>query len=582
MRLFLTSIVLMSLFLAPVYAGFVSETLTESSSSENIGVYPFIVDLKVTGNVHVPVSEISSVLATKKGGFINKIKLLRDRRAIEKLGFFEDVQSRVYENQEGQVVEFIVRENPFVLDVSFDGNTVFDSEKLKELLTMKKGTILNRKELQQDKSSIEAFYHNAGYTFAKVVKIKDQKIASGSVVSLVIREGVVEKIIVEGNTTTKEKVITRELKMSPGDVFNQNELMNDGRRVFALNFFKDVRPRFFPGSEKGKYVIAWNVEEKRTNSFNFGGSFGSSYGFSVFADLHLSNYDGWGRLISLKGQWGASVSSYQLKYQDPWFMEPKTSMTSRLWNTDSEIDYSSEGESYRTGGDFALSRKLDDNWSVSGKTKYESVRPKDDDEDDYRIFGLTGSVSYDTRDIWMNPTKGYFSKVSVENNNGLLGGTVYTTRYFLSNDFFFPVMDKNVLATHLSWAEAFGEIEDAERFSLGGGNTVRGYADGEPIARGSRRLVSNVEYRLTLNDIFQGVAFYDFGFMGAVDKGDVFFEGDNSLRSGWGLGFRINSPMGPIRIDFGWTDPKGYLIDEGEDTEKRRYSAVHFNIGHAF
>lgn len=243
-------------------------------------------------------------------------------------------------------------------------------------------------------------------------------------------------------------------------------------------------------------------------------------GFSVFLDLHLDNFNGNGELVSVKGEWGRKFTSYQLKYRNPWVMAPKTSLTTRLWNTDSKIDESADGEAKRIGGDLALSRQLDDNWSVTGKTKYENVDPYGD-EDDYRLFMVGGSISYDTRDVWMNPTRGDYHSLSVENNNTLFGGTVQSTRYFFNLNKFYPVMNKHTLAAHVSWAEQYGTVKDTERFYIGGGSTVRGYRDGEPFARGSRRFIGNLEYRITFNDMLQGVAFYDIGRMGTVDDDRV-------------------------------------------------------------
>ncbi|HAR63724.1 MAG: hypothetical protein DKM50_03665 [Candidatus Margulisiibacteriota bacterium] len=541
-------------------------------------------EVKIMGNKLLSREKIAAYISTCPGEPINEIKLQKDVQVIKDTGYFQEVIVKQHKTPEGIVVDFAVEENPVVKKIEFEGNTLFSSKDLSRLMSTKENEILNYNDVRDDMKTIESYYHDKGFSIMKVVNITTPVPGESNSVVFTIVEGVIEKVLLEGNNNTHDNVILRELKMKPGDVFNQEMLMADGRRIFNLNYFTNVVPKPFPGSDSNSIVIVWSVEEKKTSAINLGGSFGSSQEFSFFVDLNLDNFNGNAELISLKGEWGKKITSYQLKYHNPWIGKERTSFTARLWNTDSQFDDYDYGKALRRGGDLVFGRELSEAWDASVKTKLERVEPKDTNSN-YNIFMLGGSLSYDTRDYWMNPSKGDYYSFSLENNNNLFGvvpNAVNMTKYFINIQNFFPVVDKQVIATRLSWGEIYGDIKDKdpERLFIGGGTTVRGFTDTKPFARGSRRLLGSAEYRITFNDMFQGVLFYDFGKMGEVDSKNVNFEGDNSWHSGFGFGFRINSPLGPIRLDFGWTDPKGNLVDT--ETNEREYSAIHFNIGHAF
>jgi outer membrane protein insertion porin family len=110
-----------------------------------------------------------------------------------------------------------------------------------------------------------------------------------------------------------------------------------------------------------------------------------------------------------------------------------------------------------------------------------------------------------------------------------------------------------------------GDVPIGELYWAGGANTVRGYYPTEAVS-GTRKLLANLEYRMNFSDVFQGVFFYDWG--DAWNSGSPPFD---KFITGWGPGVRVNTPLGPIRLDYGIKG--GHAFGEG---------LMHFSIGQAF
>ena len=178
-------------------------------------------------------------------------------------------------------------------------------------------------------------------------------------------------------------------------------------------------------------------------------------------------------------------------------------------------------------------------------------------------LSYTYSLKYDTRDIRFNPLNGIHAIASIENGFTFRSDSLGFTKYDLKASNFFQTFDKQTIATRVVVGKINGNIESTEYYFVGGPNTIRGYEEyPNSFAYGRAQLLGNIEYRFLLSEIFQLLLFVDAGWASSYSANP--FEG----KVGKGVGFRINSPLGPIRIDFG--------IDELGDMR------THFNIGQVF
>ncbi|MFH1542847.1 MAG: BamA/TamA family outer membrane protein [bacterium] len=532
-------------------------------------VDPLITDIQVRGNKVVAEQEIMNVIFSRLGETLFEGKVQSDIKAIYALGSFNDVTATYEAQENGTRVVFIVKENPTVKDIIIENNTIYSTAEIISLIEVKTGSLLNYSKLQQDIEKINNLYKDNGYILARVIDVETNE--ESNVLTFKIIEGVIESIALDGNDQTQDYVILRELNTTPGSVLNQETLKNDLRRVFNLGFFSQVNPLFEAGTSPDKVVLLLKIEESRSSTINFGGGYGEREGWFGFADLSINNLMGTAQGLMIRGQSGSELTTYQFRYTNPWFMPERlgdhASFTFRRWYTRGRDIYLAEQNAIYDGFDISLGKPFRENYKIAWTLGSELVNPYDTASfEAYQSDTIGLTLSYDTRDFWLNPKEGRYYSFSVK--QGWKYAASGTSAFFkLSWDLnhYYSLIENHIFATHLGAGIGFDDIPIGEEFWAGGANTVRGYNPSESL-RGTRKLILNTEYRLFFSDLFQGVFFYDWG--GVWDAGSPDFT---NFITGWGPGVRINTPLGPIRLDYGV--PKGKTFGEG---------VMHFSIGQAF
>ena len=538
-------------------------------SNPIVEVSPTIVGIEVKGNETSGEQEILNVVFSRIGDSLLEEKIMGDVKAIYALGYFADVSVTFESVSEGSKVTFIVAENPTINDIMVMGNTVIATQEILDLVKTKKDQILNFKNLQKDIAKINDLYKDKGYSLARVVDVDTDK--TSNTLQIKIVEGFVEAISLTGNQTTLDHVILRELNTHAGQVFNEDVFKKDLHRLFNLGFFSEVTPKFEAGSTADKVAIVLKIKERRTSTINFGGGYGEREGWFGFTDLSINNLWGTGRGLMVRGQAGQQLSTYQFKYSDPWFMPEKfgkrTSTTFRIWQTVGRDIYLTQQDAIYNGGDISVSKPWIGDFKTAWTFGTENAYPYQTSTfEAYSSRSIGFTLSYDTRDFWLNPTEGRYYSFNVK--RGWKYTTVGTNFFKLGMDLnhYSPIVEKQqILASHIGAGIGFEDIPIGEKYWAGGANTIRGYYPSQ-ARTGKRKFLFNIEYRLNFSDMFQGVFFYDWGNAwdtGAPDPADFI--------SGWGPGVRINTPLGPIRLDYGV--PGNGSFSEG---------IMHFSIGQAF
>jgi outer membrane protein insertion porin family len=529
---------------------------------------PIISRIDIQGNYFITDQEIMNVVFSRVGDSLFDKKINSDVKAIYALGYFKDVSATFESTAAGTKVAFKVIENPKIREVAFEGNTVYSTAELRALISSKNGQILNFKTLQEDINTVNAHYKDNGYILARVIDVETDEIYD--ILRFKIIEGVVESISLDGNDSTKDYVILRELKTEAGSIFNEETFKNDLRRVFNLGFFSEVTPNFEPGSAADKVIIVLNIKESRTSTINFGGGYGEREGWFGFIDLSINNLMGTGQGLLIRGQSGQQLSTYQFKYTNPWLWPEQlgehAAFTFRRWLTVGRDIYLTDQSAKYNGFDLSLGKPLFENYRITWTLGSELAEPYDSSTfEAYQSDTIGMTLSYDTRDFWLNPTTGRYYSMSIKQGWKKSGGT--TGFFKLGWDFnhYNPIFGNQVFANHLGAGIGFGDIPVGEEYWAGGANSVRGYYPSE-AKRGTRKLIFNAEWRLNFSEMFQGVFFYDWG--NAWNEGGPQFH---DFIWGWGPGVRINTPLGPIRLDYGV--PGGKAFGTG---------IMHFSIGQAF
>ncbi len=523
----------------------------------------------VTGASEANIKLVQEKLTLRVGENYHRLRIEREIKNMHALGVFEDVTWE-YRPESGELCISLV-ENPIVESILFTGNTVFTAQELEALLAHRAGQALNVNGLREDIKVIEQHYQDKGYILTKVLNVKRPD-PQDPTLEFTLAEGMIEKIIILGNDRTKPHVILREMYLHEGEVFRRDLFEKDIRRIFNLGYFDSINPNVTPGRDPSHVVITIEVDEKSGGSVSLGGGYSQLDGLFLFTDLNLENLFGEGYNAMLKGQFGKS-NTYQFKYSSNWFLEAYRPVTLRVWNTSgvtsylgssSQINYRNET---RVGMDGSLTQPLSEQFSLSTTLKGEEVSvpsPNPGDRSFYKIRSVRETLAFDTRDYILSPRMGVLYSMSVEQGIPIDSQSIAFTRLDVNLNHFYPIGDKATLAFRLIGGLKLGVVESSELYYVGGSTTVRGFEDASPFATGTRQGIFNIEYRYPFNEMFTLVAFYDAGFATqSLSSFDL-----SQVRTGKGLGVRMVTPLGPIRLDYG-------IADDG-------HTVPHFSIGHTF
>ena len=591
----------------------VEEIIINISIEEGVEVR--VKEISIEGNHSFPAQRIKKIMATR-------VDRLFARRTFQEKHFQSDLERIIsfYQNEgflKARIVDtekrldeergllyltIKVEEGPQfkVGRISFEGNVLFSDEELKNELKMVEGHTYSPFNLKQDVRRIKVFYAHKGYIFAEVgeeVDIKEEerkvdlfyRIAEGGL-------AYVERIDIRGNVRTKDKVLRRELTIKPGDVFDAHKIERSREKLHRLGYFDEVGYYTEPGSVPHKKNLIFEVIERKTGAFMFGFGYCGVDEFIGFIEISQSNFDiknpptftGGGQDIRLKAQLGTKKTEYDLSFTEPWLFDRPLSAGFDIYDTARQWADYDEG---RQGGRLRLGYPLGEWTRGSLAYKLEDVEIFDVDEDasifikreegTFTTSSLELGVVKDTRDSILAPTRGYRNSFSAEVAGGILGGDRDFIKYVGETSWHFRTFERwpnLILNLRLKggWVGEYGETEYVpiyERFYLGGAHSVRGYAHrdigpkdekGYPIG-GEVFLQFNAEYTYPIVRNIKGAVFFDSGGVWE-DTGDI---DSRDLESGVGIGLRLNLPIGPIRLDYGWA------LDRGE-------GRVHFTGGWGF
>ena len=477
--------------------------------------------------------------------------------------------------------------------VYIEGDIVLSQEELAKKLKIKKEEFFNREVVRNDVLALTDIYSDEGYAYAEITPRIDKDFDQLMVnIIYVIKKGkqvYFEKIIIAGNTKTRDKVIRRELKVYEQELFSGRRLKRGMRNLYRLDFFEDIKVNTIKGSSDDRMILKIDVSEKPTGTFSFGGGYSSVENMFLMASISQRNLFGRGQILKLKGEIGGRTNRYTLSFTEPWLFDIPLSAGFDLYNWDR--DYESYDKN-STGGGVRFGYPIYDFTRLYLSYKYEIGDISNIDADASKniremegenvLSSISTILRYDSRDRIFNPTEGQNHSISMEYAG--IGGDIGFTKYLAETGWYIPLFWGTVGFMHgeIGYVkESSGrKLPDYERFYLGGMNSMRGFdwqdihatdEDGADIG-GETYAQFNIEFVFPLikKAGIVGVIFYDTG--NVYGSGESIKLGD--MRKSAGYGFRWYSPIGPIRLE------NGYILDpeEGEDTGGR----WDFTMGAAF
>jgi outer membrane protein insertion porin family len=543
-----------------------------------------ITSVEVAGNENIPTEDILAVIGSKVGLGYSEEQVAQDRKAVLALGWFKTVAVERESLESGIRLVFRTSENPVVTDIQFEGIRELTRDELLAVMETKPGAVYNLPRLRRDWDAMEALYHSKGFILAQV---EMPRMTQEGVLRLSIAEGEIEAIEIRGNTRTKTHAIRRYLRTKVGDTYNEAKLARDIAQLMSLGWFETVNRDADAGEEWGKAVVIINVVEKRkSGEATFGGGYSSVEGFVGFVDVSKGNLFGTGQMASVRAEFGGRTS-YELGYRHPWIMTPETRMNVGLYNRlilREALVTPEEGgqqtvlyDEHRRGGNITFGRPLSDRTTVYLSLRRDDLSISDLDETEQAFLAgttfqpssvrsLSLAATTDTRDNRYNPRKGAFRQLSAE-FAGIFGGVDFT-KYSADFRRYFRISADSVVAMRLLGGTVTGDAPYLEQFLIGGSETLRGYRSDRFV--GARMVVLNTEYRFPVTENLLGVVFVDLGdAWGGSVADDPFVLGDASFDAnlGYGAGIRVRTPIGPLRLDLGFSE-------EGTET--------HFGLSHMF
>ena len=550
------------------------------ASAEEVNSYvgQTVTKITVDGDKHGNHDAIMDALKVKPGMEFTKDGIAGDLHAIYQLGWFYDIVPEYKQVPEGVQITYHVMENPVYKTLVVEGNTKVSTDKIKNIIDLPKDKIINLRDVNEKVRKVEAEYSKEGYILARVT---DVRVLPSGELFVQVNEGIVEDFKIKGNTKTKDYVITREMKLKKGQPFNSKDARRSMQRIYNLGYFEDVNIKLNPGKAPNAVDVEITVVEMNTGTFGIGAGYSDADGFLGMVSIGDKNFRGTGDKVNIRWEFGGDSSNnknYEFSYTKPWLDDKETSVGLSIYDMTNEYaDYDHDGneiaryDKQRRGQELTFSRRTNNEYVVNyltlknRKDIYKGVADGYEDAEQYfevpddltlqeqrrsENFGTTRSIgftrAFDSRDNVNDPHEGKRNSYSVEWAG--LGGDFDFTKYSADWRYYYRMgASEDVLAFMVGAGFADGTMPLSQRFSVGGSDSLRGYKDDQ--FKGNSMLRTTLEYRVPLMKKVQGVLFTDAGYAWDKDTQDAFDLG--LMKYSYGVGLRINSPLGPLRLDYG-------------------------------
>ena len=467
---------------------------------------------------------------------------------------------------------------------------LFSKEYIEKKLSLKPGDTFSLKKLNQDRVMITNLFVNKGYAYAKV-NIDFKKDPKKGIIDIKysVHKGpivYINRIEITGNLKTRDKVIRRQVLIAEKWRYNKSKIEKSKQKIRRLGYFKNVEIYQEKAPKEDEINLKIKVEEIPTGSFSIGGGYSSRDRFYGMMELSDNNFLGKGQKLGLSFRISGKETSYSINFFEPYFRDSLFSFSSALYKRKRRYsDFTKEimGGRVKWGRHFSpdlygyLGYKIE---NVNLTDIAETASPIILESKDLKLTSaIIGGLKYDTRDDFFLPKKGWNNRLNFV-GAGLGGDTKYI-KLTTTDELFFPIIWK--ITGHIKVGGGYitegpdWKLPVFERFYLGGIDSVRCFEYGDisvidPKTKekigGTRMAYIQVEKIIPLVESIKlaGVVFFD---MGTVwDRNNPFKFSEVKKGVGWGI--RWFSPLGPIRLEW------GYNIDRKEGEPKSNFN---FEIG---
>jgi outer membrane protein insertion porin family len=566
--------------------------------------------VRFSGNTIIP-DALKKILPLKEDKYYNDNLLDDGRESLIRfynaLGYLRadvtEVEKEFKNNGLDLDLEFIIHEGPQtrIRSIAIEGNEKIGTAQIRDVLKLFERIPYNAVDIGDARHRVISLYGRRGYMDAEV-EVKSVIEKEHASLTFRIQENnpiIIGKIILRGNNKTKDKIIYRDMTFEESESYNHEEITRTKQRLYRLGIFNEVSIDMLEGGQELEAGVVKDmlvtVKEANPGSVEITGGYGDYEGVRGSVDIKYRNLGGYNRQVGSRTMLSDKDKRHVFSFREPWFLN-KPNLLFRVSLTLEDRDvinietrdvlYKVEKQSFVAG----IEKEIVENLKAGLDYEYSFTDTKDVEEDiiltkedtgTLRIGSISPSLFYDTRDNPFNPTSGSQHGVVVKYASDIFLSETDFIKGTVQSAWFFQIMKRVVFAFSLRGGAAYGfdeseEIPLIERFFLGGRSTVRGYkhealgpkGENDDPTGGNVFALTNLELRFNMGKGFGLVTFVDGG-----EVWQTFDEVDGDLKYTTGAGLRYNTPVGPVRLDY------GYKLNREPDESIGEF---HFSFGHAF
>jgi len=549
---------------------------------------------------------LKEVLSLKEGKPYNPDLIYADQELLQEYyratGYLSATvdEFQTHFNESSQAMDIIVNvqegKKTVIEHINIEGAALIPKEDVLKITKLHKGDAYNEVDISDARFRILELYNSRGFPD---VNVDVRREIDGQEASLVfeIHEGdrlFFGRTIISGNNRTRYTVIQREMQSKEGQPYNYALLSSERQKLYKLGLFSDIDIEILDRYDHTQDILM-KMQEGDAGSVEFGIGYADYERLRGSFDVGYRNLWGMNRQASIRLELSTLENRVITQFYEPWFLQrPIPFRAFLLYEKRKEINIDTRDTRYRLeriSASAGFEKKFTKHLKSELYYEFSVVKTYDvqpdvvltkEDTGTLIISGIRPGIVYDSRDNPFYPKKGILTGLSTKITSPLLLSETDFVKVSFYLNIYKEIMKRVVLATSFRGGLAKGyndtdELPLVERYFLGGRNTVRGYdqdelgpkgSGGDPTG-GNAFLMENLEARISLGKGFGIVAF--------LDGGNVWINVEDIDLSDFkfttGLGIRYNTPVGPVRIDYGHKLDK----EKGESSGE-----IHFSIGHAF
>ena len=564
-------------------------------------------DVTIEGNSYFTTDEIRRRMKVRKEEFLKPSVFSAD-------ALNADVQTiqAMYRNAgfEGTVVKGNYKEAGHAINVSIQieegkqlpvdfitilGNSAISEPELRKAIKLREGELYTPDKVEEARAAITQYYYKRGYADVRVERTIERVESNNGVrVTFQIAEGKayqIGKILIAGNTRTKDKIINRNSQLYPNTAYDPEAILEGQQRLYATGLFTRVDIVSLDEAQPGMRDLLIQVEDARPILLTYG--IGYQEWDHTRGTLEISHNNLWGlnRSLSVRLLGSSREALIQSTYREPrlfnhnldGFVSAFAEHTQRPFYTANRVDFSLQTLKRFSPVQnllFTMGYQIV-NMADILVNPHAAILPAE--RGVFHISRVSASYIRDRRDDPLNPTTGYFNTTTYQVATHYLGSQLNFTSFYNIYNTYRPVPHGVfVRAIRIGWNHPYGgtfSLPPTERYFAGGSTTLRGFGFDQARPEGGNLMaIVNLEYRPTLPFLpiknVSGALFYDTGNVFPTLSDVHLSQFTHSV----GFGIRYQTPLGPVRVDM------GFNVDRkvNENGQLERPYAVFFTLGYPF